>query len=125
MGRCEAHAGASRYQAHAVAPAKSRVRPFPHDASWRQAEGFRAGLHLPPSLEALPPQAVEPARRASARPLHTTVIRNEAAYFGCVAQLLADHPPPPLATPAGSHAPLYLCGDSHCLSGAASITLIP
>ena len=44
-------------------------------------------------------QAVAPACAASAKPLHTTVIRNEAAYFGC------------------SGAPLFLLGDSHCLPG--------
>ncbi|PNW82776.1 hypothetical protein CHLRE_06g293650v5 [Chlamydomonas reinhardtii] len=116
---------------------------------------------------------VEPLRRASSVELHTTLIRNEAAYFGCVQQLLADpHTPPqppqppqpqgpagpeeeggaapapgaeagpragaaaqgnaaaePTAT-AGAGAggaaaagaatarPLYLCGDSHCLSAA-------
>lgn len=59
---------------------------------------------------------VEPLRRASRAELHTTLIRNEAAYYGCVLQLTADHPPP--ALPAGPPLrPLYLCGDSHCFSG--------
>ncbi|KAG2427993.1 hypothetical protein HXX76_011979 [Chlamydomonas incerta] len=103
--------------------------------------------------------AVEPLRRASSVELHTTLIRNEAAYFGCVLQLLAaPHTPPqppqppqpqPPAPAAGAGAaacagageavadgvaaapaaaaaagasagarPLYLCGDSHCLSAA-------
>lgn len=111
---------------------------------------------------------IEPARRASRRPLHTTRIRNEAAYYGCVLQLLRGHPPPPwppeqlqplLHAPvhcvgvdaggaaggsAGSsseHAagsasaaaataalaalprPLYLLGDSHCLSGECACWL--
>ncbi len=76
--------------------------------------------------------------RASAKELHTTLIRNEAAYFGCVLQLLRDHPPPQALPPGcsssdsgpdtgmapGGHTaagarPLFLCGDSHCLSGAA------
>ncbi|EFJ52545.1 hypothetical protein VOLCADRAFT_116030 [Volvox carteri f. nagariensis] len=86
---------------------------------------------------------VEPMRRASAVELHTTLIRNEAAYFGCVMQLLKDYPPPPAwpaqlphtrlppqaaadtsagaggASASGSSpSPLYLCGDSHCLSAA-------
>jgi hypothetical protein len=39
-------------------------------------------------------QLLEPARLASAKELHTTLIRNEAAYFGCVRLLVADHPPP-------------------------------
>lgn len=59
---------------------------------------------------------MEPARRASAKPLHTTMIRNETAYHGCLQQLLAAHPPPSLRTAASKHV-LYLCGDSHCLSG--------
>ncbi|KAK9812932.1 hypothetical protein WJX72_005941 [[Myrmecia] bisecta] len=62
-------------------------------------------------------ELVDAARRASRRPLHTTLIRNEAAYFGCVSQLLQDLPPPhqpQLDTPMA----LYLCGDSHSLSGA-------
>ena len=57
---------------------------------------------------------IEPARLASSRPLHTTLIRNEAAYYSCIAQLLKDFPPPP--TPH-SLQPLFLCGDSHTLSG--------
>ena len=62
-------------------------------------------------------QAVAPACAASAKPLHATVIRNEAAYFGCLQQLLAAHPPPSLAGRPASHAPLFLLGDSHCLPG--------
>ncbi|GLC38231.1 hypothetical protein PLESTB_001084900 [Pleodorina starrii] len=84
-------------------------------------------------------ELVEPLRCASAVELHTTLIRNEAAYFGCVAQLMRDYPPPPArlpappgaagstaagadahaaASPSGSAPPLYLVGDSHCLSAA-------
>jgi len=37
---------------------------------------------------------LEPARAASKHQLHTTLIRNEAAYYGCVLQLLRDKPPP-------------------------------
>lgn len=86
------------------------------------------------------------ARAASKVELHTTLIRNEAAYFGCVYQLVTDHPPPAFgpqltsssssmagSSQAGADAqsdgttqavagsgvpPLYLCGDSHCLSAA-------
>jgi hypothetical protein len=61
-------------------------------------------------------QLVEPARLASATPLHQTLLRNEAAYYGCVRQLLLEQPPPAQPIP-GNPAPLYLCGDSHCLSG--------
>ena len=66
---------------------------------------------------------VEPARRASRRPLHQTLVRNEAAYFGCVAQLLGPaHAPPPAPAPGLEREPLYLLGDSHCLSGALLCT---
>lgn len=114
------------------------------------AHGLRT---LPPPPPSVPIPAACPAR-ASAKELHTTLIRNEAAYFGCALQLLRDHPPPPVARqplqhqqhqqrqrqqggegavdgapvpvavavagpPSPSPRPLYLCGDSHCLSGAA------
>ncbi|KAG2488055.1 hypothetical protein HYH03_013359 [Edaphochlamys debaryana] len=97
--------------------------------------------------------AVEPVRRASAAELHTTLIRNEAAYFCCVRQLLeggnrpgvlqrrrrrggtaageaggasrGDAAPQAAGAAAGEAAggggeprPLYLIGDSHCLSAA-------
>lgn len=61
---------------------------------------------------------IEPAREASRRPLHTTLIRNEAAYFSCVAQLFKQYPPPP--TPS-SIMPIFLCGDSHTLSGTPAL----
>ena len=59
-------------------------------------------------------EMIEPARLASSKPLHATLIRNETAYFSCVAQLLRHFPPPP--TPF-SIKPIFLCGDSHTLSG--------
>jgi len=58
---------------------------------------------------------IEPARSASCKPLHTTLIRNEAAYFSCISQLLKDYPPPPTLHTLD---PLFLCGDSHILSGS-------
>lgn len=57
---------------------------------------------------------MQAARQASKKALHTTLIRNEAAYFSCIAQLLEEHPPPPIKAQLK---PLYLCGDSHTLSG--------
>ena len=62
-------------------------------------------------------ELLEAARRASRKPLHTTLIRNEAAYFSCIAQLLREHPPPPLGP--SQLRPLFLCGDSHTLSGGS------
>jgi hypothetical protein len=90
--------------------------------------------------------AAEAAVAEDGRPLHETLIRNEAAYFNCIRQLLLEHPPPPLGHPsaapavtgacapaaaaprpeeqreaavtvAGAPPPLFLLGDSHCLSG--------
>lgn len=62
---------------------------------------------------------LQPAQESCSRPLHTTMIRNEAAYFGCCAQLLQSHPPPPLQQPLTTDLPrpIFLCGDSHCLPG--------
>jgi len=65
---------------------------------------------------------VERARAASAVALHTTHIRNEAAYYSCVAALLRDYPvaQPPAVPAAGCTppTPIYLLGDSHVLAAA-------
>jgi hypothetical protein len=37
---------------------------------------------------------VERARRLSEKPLHETMVRNEAAYFGCIYQVLTEYPIP-------------------------------
>ena len=58
----------------------------------------------------------QPSADASAVPLHETSVRNEAAYFRCVAAILRRQPPP--APPPAPHAPLYVLGDSHVLSSA-------
>ena len=62
-------------------------------------------------------ELVHPCCEASSKKLHTTTVRNEAAYFNCIRQILEEIPP---AEPTGLDdlKPLYLCGDSHCLSGA-------
>jgi hypothetical protein len=65
-------------------------------------------------------QLLDPAIAASKVPLHLTLIRNEAAYYGCIRQLLDLAPSYPLAD-APELQPLYLCGDSHCLSGELQI----
>lgn len=52
---------------------------------------------------------VEECRRS--RELHTTSIRNEHAYYCCIAQLLACKEFP---LPSGK--PIYIMGDSHCLT---------
>ena len=60
----------------------------------------------------------ERGRIASGVALHTTHIRNEAAYYSCVAALLRDFPVE--APPAGGATPppIYLLGDSHVLPPA-------
>jgi hypothetical protein len=57
------------------------------------------------------------------RDLHKTLIRNEAAYFGCVRELVGMLPPPQSAqTSEGGdqnttkQPPIYVVGDSHSLS---------
>ncbi len=69
---------------------------------------------------------VDAARQASVKPLHTTLIRNEAAYFGYVQQLLEQYPPPARGPHVPLPRPMFLCGDSHCVSGSilASYPLI-
>ncbi len=60
---------------------------------------------------------LEPARRAFRTPMHQTVIRNEAAFYGCIQQLI-EHAPPQLPCHFQQDQPvMYLCGDSHCLPG--------
>jgi hypothetical protein len=72
--------------------------------------------------------ALDPARRlcallappksASAAQLHRTTIRNEAAYEGCIQQLLEEHWPATLQQlPQLAEQPVYLLGDSHVLPG--------
>ncbi|CAI5961060.1 unnamed protein product [Closterium sp. NIES-64] len=60
---------------------------------------------------------VERARLASVTPLHQTLIRNEAAYFGCAFQLLTQYPIPHSLSDSAPK-PLFLAGDSHCMAAA-------
>jgi len=73
----------------------------------------------------------EPSVLASATPLHESSVRNEAAFFRCVAAIVRRHPvprPPPALPP-----PLFVLGDSHVLPPAwraatlrgAARTLVP
>ena len=60
---------------------------------------------------------LDPLRRG--RALHTTLIRNEQAYFCTVGQLLQHVTIPPVVDLSEHGAPtktMYLCGDSHSLS---------
>ncbi|BBM97340.1 hypothetical protein MPTK1_1g04980 [Marchantia polymorpha subsp. ruderalis] len=58
------------------------------------------------------------SRAASAKPLHQTLVRNEAAYFTCLHQILEDYPIPLPLGPIEKSNALFLAGDSHCLSAA-------
>ena len=60
---------------------------------------------------------LEPARQAFATPMHQTVIRNEAAFYGCIQRLLNEAQPqlPDLQNEVPSI--MYICGDSHSLPG--------
>ena len=55
-----------------------------------------------------------PARRASSTPLHQTSVRNEHAYYCCVAQVLCED-----RRDTGVYDDeIYVCGDSHTLAPA-------
>jgi tetratricopeptide (TPR) repeat protein len=49
--------------------------------------------------------------------LHETIIRNEHAYFCCISQIMT-YLAPCLPLPKTTEQPLYVCGESHCLSPA-------
>uniref|UniRef100_A0A7S3DFI8 Uncharacterized protein n=1 Tax=Palpitomonas bilix TaxID=652834 RepID=A0A7S3DFI8_9EUKA len=59
-------------------------------------------------------ELIEPARRGL--PLHTTTIKNEHAYYCCIAQLLESLPPRNLSLKGKTL--MYFVGDSHCLAPA-------
>ncbi|GAQ83868.1 hypothetical protein KFL_001660050 [Klebsormidium nitens] len=63
-------------------------------------------------------EKVEKARALSEKALHETMVRNEAAYFGCIYQVFTEYPLSRPLPPADSFPPLYLVGDSHCLTPA-------
>jgi hypothetical protein len=52
------------------------------------------------------------------RELHRTTIRNEQAYYACIAQLLTIDAPPLRVLPPSSERDVYVCGDSHTLATA-------
>ena len=98
-------------------------------------------LYLQGRLAALPAlyRVLEPTRHRSKQALHETSIRNEHAYYQCIAQVLAYRldslytSDPTLACcdamshPAFAEArqnPLYAVGDSHCLSCAWSVLTV-
>lgn len=54
---------------------------------------------------------IEPVREG--RELHTTTIRNELAYYCCIAQLMGYH-----KLPLKDNRPLYVAGDSHSMATA-------
>ena len=72
------------------------------------------------SLEALL-KVVEPTRRNSLIPLHQTAIRNEAAYYCCIAQVLSEKKLKDVeiksvfTAESTSSNSIYVCGDSHVL----------
>lgn len=60
---------------------------------------------------------VEPARRG--KNIHLSTSRNEHAYFCCISQLMTL-----IEFPIEKAKPLYVCGDSHCLSPAWRIITV-
>ena len=140
------------------------------EAAWQQTAGSRQQLdddaldllaigftlikllYLQGRLDALPGlyRCIEPARHGSKTPLHETSIRNEHAYYQCIAQVLTfrlacsslglggaaeDGSPTELCSPLAACCnvrvselytqaaarPIYTLGDSHCLSSAWSV----
>ncbi|KAG2849324.1 hypothetical protein PC111_g38 [Phytophthora cactorum] len=64
-------------------------------------------------------RVLEPVRLG--RELHRTTIRNEQAYYACIAQLLSIKKAlvmSPPASPEASPDAIYVCGDSHTLATA-------
>ncbi|CAM9673495.1 unnamed protein product [Chrysoparadoxa australica] len=79
-------------------------------------------LYIKGSLAVLPDlvRLIEPCRQRSKIPLHRTSIRNEQAYYTCLAQLISLRPfrPPPSSVASGcfkAGPPIYIFGDSHTL----------
>ena len=68
-------------------------------------------------------RVIEPSRTASAQPLHGTSIRNEAAYYCCIAHVLAERnaSAEAIANPYSDQIadvtadPMFVLGDSHVL----------
>ena len=58
------------------------------------------------------------------RELHQSNIRNEAAYFNCINELLKSYPTLPMTKPSPGETTLYYIGDSHCLPVAWQKTKI-
>jgi hypothetical protein len=76
------------------------------------------------ALALVPPlvKIIEEARRGW--DMHLTTIRNEHAYYCCVAQLMCDVPHPYPEVKCSGIDALYVCGDSHSLSSAWQIVSI-
>lgn len=74
-------------------------------------------LYVQGAVQVLPKlcQLIEPVRLG--RDLHLTLIRNEHAYYCCIAQaiLLLEFP---IKVPKNKTDNIYMCGDSHSLSSA-------
>jgi len=70
-------------------------------------------LYVVGALDLIPPlvELIEPAREG--RELHLTTIRNEHAYYCCIAQLMLFH-----TMPLINYNPIYVAGDSHSMSPA-------
>jgi hypothetical protein len=85
---------------------------------------IQGNLAIIPSLV----RAIEPIRRRAKVPIHSTNVRNEHAYYMCICQVMCSmqNPDAPLphspfnllAQTAADAKPLYVVGDSHCLSCA-------
>jgi tetratricopeptide (TPR) repeat protein len=117
--------GDAHARVRGTAPAKPAKQPYDDDALDALAVAFaltkvlylRGALARARRLVA----ALEPARRASATPLHQTSVRNEHAYYCCVAQVLAVDARDATADAAEE---IYVCGDSHSLAPAWKVLAV-
>lgn len=72
-------------------------------------------LYLLGAVRLLPPLLRLIERARDVKDLHLTLVRNENAYYCCVAQLMEAMPSPPPTDAAAALPPVFMCGDSHSL----------
>lgn len=75
-------------------------------------------LYVRGAVQPLPALVAALEKFRAGQDLAATAVRNEHAYYLCMCGVLAGPRPPPCAPAARDGRPLYLLGDSHCISPA-------